>query len=680
MDLTPRASGTLRSIFSTMFSISTNARSARKEHRKLGSALAHASSWIVLGVLNACVIAITLPSATWNSFSERAAHQYYDFGHMLMLAVVSFGAAELWTRFGSKRWWVTTLVQAAVTFAVAWLLMKDDLDGLVRRQAAESSATVWYTLDCLALGAATAAVAAFARLLARPYLCWLTVAGALCVGVANHLILRYDYPGVHFFAAWAAALALGGSLSTIPIPFPVTRRVREGSLVAAVAITVASVPSLIVRPSGRVWQDLFRSPGSVVAPLLARIKTAEEIVPLPIEGSPWFQSRQDMPSIPPSQPRFAPANAIALLITVDALRYDVSQGKHADQLPNLEAIRQESVEFSKARSPSSATVTSTQAIFSGRYYSGLYWTPFPEAGKYKGVILPYQDTSVRLPGLLSKGGVRSVHVAALHGFQRKLGLSRGFDEVILTRKDWGPAKELMDKAMARLERQNNSPLFMYMHFADPHAPYTLAGTEGTEHERYIREISLVDTQLGRLRTFLAKHNLEHRVILILSADHGEAFGEHGTKYHAVTLYEELVRVPLFVKAPGLKRRVIDEPVTLVDLAPTILDAYGLPTPGIFLGQSLVPLLRGQDVHLTRPIAAEGGRRIEALYFDDGRKAIVDLKKNTREVYDLSKDPGETQNLVGIERSRAEYYLGVERAFFNAHRYPKPGYEPPWRKF
>ncbi len=558
--------------------------------------------------------------------------------------------------------------------------MGEDLHGLVGRQATEGSSLLWYALDCAALGAGIAIVSSLASVMARPYLRWVTMLAALVVAVANHLVLRFSYPGLHFFALWAAALALGSSLSTLPLDRPARRTMREALLVGLVALVTASFPSLIVRPSGRVWQDLFRSPGSALAPLLARIETADEVVPLVIEGSPWFQRRDAMPSVAPTMPKIIPDNAITLLITIEALRHDVTLGQHADQLPNLEAIRQQSIEFSMARSPSTSTITSASSLFTGKYYSGRYWSPFPEEGKHKGSIVPHEDPAPRLPELLSQAGVRTVNVMAISGFERRLGIGAGFDEQIKTRRDWGPAKEMMDSALARLRNHGDEPLFMYVHFVDSHAPYTLAGKKGTPYERYVREVALIDEQLGRLREYLSASGLEDRTLLIVSADHGEAFGEHGTEYHAVTLYEELLRIPLFISYPGAQRRVIDQPVSLIDLGPTILDAYGLHTPATFLGQSLVPLLRGEDVRLTRPIAAEGGRRLEALVFDDGTKTIVDLKKKTQEVYDLSEDSKESNNLVGVAGSRADYCLRVHRAFFNAHKFPKPGYDPPWRPF
>jgi arylsulfatase A-like enzyme len=163
----------------------------------------------------------------------------------------------------------------------------------------------------------------------------------------------------------------------------------------------------------------------------------------------------------------------------------------------------------------------------------------------------------------------------------------------------------------------------------------------------------------------------------VAADHGEAFGEHGTIYHTKTLYEELLRVPLIVRGPGIAARRIDRHVTLMDLGPTLLDVFGVDTPPGFMGQSLVPLLQGRDAPLDRPVLAEGRLR-RALYFGDHLKVIEDERRKLVEVYDLLADPGEMRNLFDADSQRVLPGLAALRAFFEAHAYAKPGYSPPYK--
>ena len=159
---------------------------------------------------------------------------------------------------------------------------------------------------------------------------------------------------------------------------------------------------------------------------------------------------------------------------------------------------------------------------------------------------------------------------------------------------------------------------------------------------------MADAQLGELIGYLEASGRARRTVVIVSADHGEAFGEHGTTHHRLTLYEELVRVPLLIWGPRIAPRRIDTPVSLMDLGPTVLDLFRQPTPGAVMGQSLVPLFTGpsatKQAELTRPILAEG-RLKKALYLDERLKVIVDDRFHTAELYDLDDDPGELNNLL-----------------------------------
>jgi arylsulfatase A-like enzyme len=185
-----------------------------------------------------------------------------------------------------------------------------------------------------------------------------------------------------------------------------------------------------------------------------------------------------------------------------------------------------------------------------------------------------------------------------------------------------------------------------VHYLETHSPY-FAGNKGdAPFTRYLAEASIVDGYLGRLRKEIVDLGLADRTVIIVAADHGEAFGEHQTWFHAVSVYEELLRVPLLIHVPGVAARRVDTPVTLMDLGPTILDLFGQTTPGSYMGQSLVPFLRGQSPTLTRPIAAETGRL--------------------------------QRNLIDDADPRSEVRLRETRAFFERNAYHKTDYKPPYR--
>jgi arylsulfatase A-like enzyme len=249
------------------------------------------------------------------------------------------------------------------------------------------------------------------------------------------------------------------------------------------------------------------------------------------------------------------------------------------------------------------------------------------------------------------------------------GVARGFTREVTVRSSRRPATDAVDAILAELDAAPEGPHLIYSHFIEPHAPYDLAGKKGSPRERYLREIQLVDRQLARLRKYLEAKGLADRTYLIISADHGEGFGEHGTFNHARSAYEELVRVPLFLYLPGRKGRLLDTPVSSMDIGPTILDLFGLPTPGFWMGQSLLPLAADRVTSLERPIVVDTGGHIQAFCFDDGLKVIFSRTKHTTEAYDLKRDPGELVNLAGKNDPRIDAAVQTADSFFRTIALP-----------
>jgi arylsulfatase A-like enzyme len=310
--------------------------------------------------------------------------------------------------------------------------------------------------------------------------------------------------------------------------------------------------------------------------------------------------------------------------------------------------------------------------------------------------------------------VATVSVCSINFLAGGYGVTRGFrEELMIARgRQHAPAREVMDPLIRRLGRAGPEPLLVYAHLTEPHSPYDRGDRRGTAWERYLSEIRVADTQIQRL-VQLIDRRFADRAYLIITSDHGEAFGEHGTREHSKTLYEELLRVPLIVRGPGVAARRIEQRVGLIDLGPTILDLFGAETPPASMGQSLVPLLAGGDAPLDRPLLAEGRLR-RALYWGD-LKVIDDPRRKVVEVFDLAADPGEAHNLFDVgresafaapsdvgresafaapsdvgresafaapsdhERARVDPALAALRAFFAAHRPDLPGYEPIYKQ-
>jgi arylsulfatase A-like enzyme len=217
------------------------------------------------------------------------------------------------------------------------------------------------------------------------------------------------------------------------------------------------------------------------------------------------------------------------------------------------------------------------------------------------------------------------------------------------------------------------PFFLWLHLFDPHAPYAPPaehaalfpplGPSQAEREvaAYDAEIHYADAQVGALLVRMARAGILDDTLVILTADHGEGLGEHGWQNHGPVLYEEAMRVPLVVRWPGTIAggRTIEAPVALVDLPRTVLDLAGVatPLPGDE-GRSLAPALRdGAALDAEHPVFLQRRRfrskrtrgvrvRGEKLGVRVGQWKYVEAKdEGTRELYDLSRDPGELENLV-----------------------------------
>jgi arylsulfatase A-like enzyme len=356
-----------------------------------------------------------------------------------------------------------------------------------------------------------------------------------------------------------------------------------------------------------------------------------------------------------------------VFVTVDAMRAELlARDEWRRRLPRFAALAAQSVEFTEARSPSSTTRNSLGQVFSSRYASQLRWG---RTGRLANLL---DDPTPRLTDRLRKAGFETIHLTVLAVLASRLAVIGEFEhEKRLKNARKGQRFPLSDAVVKEAQRvlreERSGPAFLYMHWLDAHDPYDAAGTEGTDFERYLREVELADKSLGKLIDELERRELWQRTILIVSADHGEALGDHGIPHHGGSIYETLVRVPLLIRVPGVPARRVDVPVTTLDIAPTLLDLLGLPTPGEYMGQSLVGFLRGERPRLERPIAIDEGRlKIYGLLIGS-HKVIEDRRKHTVEIYDLAKDPTETNNLYGaLPNGKSEQMLNTLRLFFETH--------------
>jgi arylsulfatase A-like enzyme len=146
--------------------------------------------------------------------------------------------------------------------------------------------------------------------------------------------------------------------------------------------------------------------------------------------------------------------------------------------------------------------------------------------------------------------------------------------------------------------------------------------------------------------------------IVVMADHGEAWGEHKVYFHGQDLFDEQLRVPLIFVVPGRKPQVIDDPVMLADVGPTLIDLAGAPIPATMRGRSLLPRIDKGKAAPPQPPRAIFAELLPAtawphhatMMLDDGHKLIHRISDRRWELYDMSSDPGEKKNLADAPAS------------------------------
>ncbi len=353
-----------------------------------------------------------------------------------------------------------------------------------------------------------------------------------------------------------------------------------------------------------------------------------------------------------------------VVVFVDTLRPDhlSLHGYHRETTPNLDAFAKDAAVFDNARSIAPWTLPSARTIVTGRQ---------PEL----------YDVADTLQSRLAAAGFANGMIAGNVYLSANFGMSRDWDyhEVGM----FPPANEVTDQALSWLDDHEGQDSLLLVHYMSAHLPYLEplsyrsmyagigpAGLQGEFHlkdvrrarldaegKQYVRDrydqcIRWIDDELTRIY-----ERMDDNDVLVFLSDHGEEFWEHNGYEHGHTLYDELLRVPLVIKGPGVKPGRIDTPVSLLDVTPTILDIVGVPPIEDADGVSLVPLSTGDP-----DVVAELEERLHGFgrpLYGDERWGVLDgsMKYSTHagkeELYDLQEDAGETHDLTGGDFTVAE---------------------------
>lgn len=345
-----------------------------------------------------------------------------------------------------------------------------------------------------------------------------------------------------------------------------------------------------------------------------------------------------------------------LLITVDSLRADMPWTGYARPIaPNLTRLAERSVVYENAYSVSSYTAQSVAALLSGRYPSTLY-----RAGWF---FTGYAKSNTFFPEVLSERGIRTIGWHGHMYFARGKGLDQGFDVWQLApgitfdpNTDNHVTSEKLTKLGSELlgkPENTGKQFFAWVHYMDPHDQY-IKHEESPDfgnknRDRYDSEVWYTDKWIGELLAFAEKQPWWKDTAVIVSSDHGEAFGDHDMYKHAFEVWEVLTRIPLIVALPEARPKRIGERRSAIDLAPTIFELMGQEPLESFMGRSLVPEIYGAEQPKPRDVVVtelneDSHNPPRRAIIAGSWKLIVYGKGWKHMLFDLSKDPDEKHDL------------------------------------
>jgi arylsulfatase A-like enzyme/Flp pilus assembly protein TadD len=358
-----------------------------------------------------------------------------------------------------------------------------------------------------------------------------------------------------------------------------------------------------------------------------------------------------------------------IVITIDTLRADHvgCYGYKAIRTPTIDSLAADGTRFDRAYTPVPVTLPSHSAMFTGTYptLSGMH--------DFSGNVLnPQQPT---LASVLKENGYATGAVIGSAVLDSRFGLNQGFDfyydhfdfnrlqESNLEEME-RPANAVVDVTLDWLGKNYQKKFFLWMHLYDPHHPYRPPPPYDKEYvsSLYDGEIAFADAQVGRLIAFLKQKGLYADSLIVLSGDHGEGLGEHGEKTHGFFIYNSTLHVPFVIHLPAASSvKQVEAPVSVADLMPTVLAALGIAVPAKVQGQSLVPLIMGKAKPGDRTLYSE--TFLPRIHFnwselrgaETANYHFIDAPRP--ELYDLKKDPGETQNLFPQKKAVGEEMQG-----------------------
>ena len=450
----------------------------------------------------------------------------------------------------------------------------------------------------------------------------------------------------------------------------------------------------------------FAGQSAMITLGLSATGTQESLAASPAARVQWRNARiEGTQTATVRSPRVGSARGKNVLIVLfDALRADYTEpyGGDSAATPHMQLLATKGTTFANARSNATWTRPSVASLMTSLY---------PQTHQVVSGDRKLPSSLSYFPEILHEGGYATVAISNNGHVSKATGFARGFDAFheyfrqreSIRRSVSDPAAQadrVWDDFVEPFVKQHRDrPFFVYLHEIDPHSPYEppepydriddfeyrsnlSLGGGSVDRElrfwstvnvrmpwleppdarfirsRYAGEVAFMDQYLGRILRRLEQSGLAGQTIVVFMADHGEALGEHDYWGHQQPIYEEILRVPLIMLAPGIlpAGKRVSDPVQLVDLAPTLLQLLGIDPPTPWQGHSLLAALDDRTVHEPRFLYAKSDHSAQDTFsiLDSvtlGRWKLVrkrwtlnDLDYDDMRLYDLKADPGEQNNV------------------------------------
>ncbi|MFB3880784.1 MAG: sulfatase [Armatimonadota bacterium] len=416
--------------------------------------------------------------------------------------------------------------------------------------------------------------------------------------------------------------------------------------------------------------------------------------------------------------RASAESANVVIVVLDAARADHfgCYGYPRDTTPNVDRIAEQSLLFEQHFSQFPHTRPSTTSLFTGQY---------PDTHGVQGLSgsIPKGFT---LAGALGSAGYETAFISGSGVASPAMGLGDDFGFVSARTSGAGRGvrsaaprrdpEQVLDDLSSWLDRRRQERFLAYLHFLPPHGPRNppaemvqlFAGKKPPylwrgrfvyreikpvfkeklerrprdEANLYDADLRYADWAVGEVVKLLEKRSLLENTLLIITSDHGEAFGEHGYLGHRDGLYDEHVHIPLVMRFPGARKPVgrVRALTETVDLLPTVLDLLALPIPKSVQGRSLVPLITGETPAVHDFVFARAEGAPESYLVRDQRWAMILFKGGRlRALYNLRDDPWQTRNVVAQQSAQAARMAAAFTSFARRQQYPPLDFvDPDWK--